>query len=140
MRTLIAIHVAACWYMTGVIWVIQSLHYPSFTLVPADQFKAFHARHTSIMTFVAGPAMLIELGTGAWLAWRDGGWWFLDLTAVGTLFASTFLVSVPLHDRLADGADSAVATRLTRTNWPRTILWTARGAVFLALASGWGDL
>ena len=134
MNSIYVTHAAACLYMTGVIWVIQALHYPAFALIPPESFITFHARHTRRMTYVAGPAMLLELATGAWLVWGRGGWWWLDLVAVSTLFAATFLISVPLHDRLSRGADPKLAARLTLTNWPRTAVWTVRSLVFICFS------
>jgi hypothetical protein len=38
----------------------------------------------------------------------------------------TFKFSVPLHRRITTGQDPVAAAQLlVRTNWPRTILWTA---------------
>jgi hypothetical protein len=36
-----------------------------------------------------------------------------------------------MHARLGQGADEAALRRLVRTNWIRTLAWTARGVLVL---------
>ena len=58
------------------------------------------------------------VGRGATLA---------GLALVAVIWLSTFLVQVPLHERLAvEGHTNDVVARLVRGNWIRTIAWTAR--------------
>jgi hypothetical protein len=38
----------------------------------------------------------------------------------------TFFISVPFHNRLAQGFDYIAIDGLVRTNWLRTLAWTAR--------------
>ncbi len=47
------------------------------------------------------------------------------------IWASTFFVQVPLHEKLGGGFDADVQKRLVSTNWIRTIFWTLRGALVL---------
>ena len=118
---------AAC--LTGLIWTVQLVHYPSFDYVAEEMFSAFHAHHTGSITIVVLPLMLAELAAGAY-AWWQSGWARtpgLLLGMVVLIWASTFGLSVPLHETLGTaGKDSAVIDRLVRTNWPRTLLWTLR--------------
>jgi hypothetical protein len=55
------------------------------------------------------------------------------------VWASTFLLQVPCHDRLSRGWDEGVHARLVQTNWIRTVLWTARLAVVAAIAALAGE-
>jgi hypothetical protein len=52
---------------------------------------------------------------------------------VVTAWLSTFGLQVPCHNQLRKGFSSAVHTRLVRTNWVRTLSWTVRAVVLLAL-------
>jgi hypothetical protein len=46
----------------------------------------------------------------------------------------TFLISVPFHNRLAANDYNYIALDgLTRTNWLRTLAWTARAALLAVL-------
>ena len=53
----------------------------------------------------------------------------LCLGLVLLIWGITAFVSVPAHQRLAQGFDLEAHTRLVQTNWIRTLAWTARGAL-----------
>jgi hypothetical protein len=56
------------------------------------------------------------------------------LGLVGVVWASTFLVQVPMHERLSSGRGASAHTRLLMTNWIRTVAWTLRGGLVIYLA------
>lgn len=58
---------AATWFMAGLHWFVQVVHYPLFADVGTDRFIAYHARHSDRTTLVVLPAMAAELATSAWL-------------------------------------------------------------------------
>ena len=114
-------------YMCGVIWVIQLIHYPSFANIVPDQFLQFHSQHTMAMGYLVGPVMVIELAAGAWLLMHKTDVFSVThFICVIALWALTFFVSVPLHNKLALGHDLQIIKSLIHTNWPRTILWTSK--------------
>jgi hypothetical protein len=62
----------------------------------------------------------------------------LYLAALGCLiliWASTFLLQVPLHGILEQQPDTRSMERLVTTNWTRTILWTLRLVLLGILAA-----
>lgn len=76
--------------------------------------------------------MVLELGLAVWLAWQGRAlgaavWWALGLVLL--IWAATFFISVPFHNRLAQGFDYVAIDGLVRTNWLRTVAWTGRTAV-----------
>ncbi len=125
---------AISWGLLVLIWVVQLVHYPSFQFIDKVQFADFHAHHTRSISFIVLPLMLLELGFAAILVLQHAFQWnyLVPLILVLCIWASTFLIQVPDHNRLADGKDVAIATRLVQTNWIRTILWTLK-AVWLWL-------
>lgn len=133
-------HAAATWYMTGVIWMVQWVHYPLFAKVGDNAFVAYQHAHTSGMTPVVLPAMFVELIAAALLASGRVPVHRRTLAKVGfalvlAIWGSTFLVQVPLHERLLSGFDADSHASLVASNWFRTVLWTTRGLlafVFLA--------
>ena len=134
LRLLLLFNFAAAFYLTGLIWTVQVVHYPSFGLVPKAAWAAFHAAHTRRMSYVVLAPMVVELGLALWLAWAGrhawpggAGWWSLSL--VGLVWAVTFFISVPFHNRLAGGYDYIAIDGLIRANWLRTLAWTARAAL-----------
>jgi len=49
---------------------------------------------------------------------------------------STGFWQVPAHRRLEGGFDVATHRRLVQTNWVRTVAWSARAVIALALLAG----
>jgi hypothetical protein len=132
--TILLIHAAACWFMVGVIWFVQLVHYPLFGGVGEDGFVAYAADHSRRTTWVVAPAMLIELGTGVLLLTRrpEGigwGWPVAGLALLGLVWGSTALAQVPRHRRLG----AAAWRGLVATNWVRTGAWSVRGLLVLAM-------
>ena len=126
--TLLVIHFAATAFMTGLIWFVQVVHYPLFQSVGREGFIRYERLHASRTTRVVGPAMLIEAGAALWLAMRDPGAALPLVGAVllGAIWMSTAFLQVPLHKRLLRGYDADAARALVRTNWIRTLGWSAR--------------
>lgn len=125
-------------YMCGVIWLIQLIHYPSFSNINSSLFQQFHSQHTAVMGFIVGPIMVIELLASLWLLnYETTILNLINLALVVALWLLTFLVSVPLHNKLTHGQDLVIIQSLVRTNWPRTILWTVRAGLssYLTLTS-----
>ncbi len=129
----LTIHAAATWFMVGLIWLIQLVHYPMFQFLDRASFKSSHTFHSTRITFVVMPAMLLELVLSAVIVWKRGP---LNLPAligfglVVLIWLTTFFVLVPLHERLqTEGFQPEVHLALLRWNWLRTLAWSARGAI-----------
>lgn len=131
---LMIVHVVACAFMTGLIWIVQTLHYPAFSHITPNGFSDFHANHSRRITTIVGPVMLIELGTGVTLAYQSSGNWFwvCNLSVILLTWALTAWVSVPLHEVLARKHDLRTIDQLVLSNWPRTLLWSTRLIAMLA--------
>ncbi len=72
------------------------------------------------------------LGRLAWAAYatRGAAWALGQLALVLLVWLATFFIAVPFHNRLAaDGYNYVALDGLTRTNWLRTLAWTARAAL-----------
>ena len=136
--TLVLVHAAATLAMVGLIWFVQVVHYPLFALASERRFERFALEHQRRTALVVVPLMLIELGSAAALLAgppdglsRELLW--LGMALLGVIWLSTALLQVPLHRRLGDGPDQTSMRRLVVTNWLRTLEWTGRGWVALAL-------
>lgn len=133
-KILFLIHSASTLYLTGMIWVVQLVHYPTFHWIDAERFTQFEKFHTRAMCWVVVPVMVAELVTGAILAWSlpidSPFYWqpffYANLTLVLLVWLSTFFLSVPLHGALSVKRDSQKISRLIQTNWLRTLLWTLK--------------
>lgn len=132
-------HAVATWFMVGLIWFVQIVHYPLMGEVPAEAFPAYAKAHQRRTTWVVGPVMLMEGGSALLLFWLPHGDFagtlmrWIGLALLVLIWISTFAVQVPLHERLASRFDKAAWRRLVVTNWLRTIAWTFRGTIALLL-------
>ena len=126
------LHLASTWYMVGLIWMVQIVHYAMFDRVGSAQFAAYEADHQRLITPIVAVPMLIELITAAWLVLRPMPGFpraaaIVGLVAVVLIWLATATLSVPYHGRLISGFDDAAYRGLVGTNWIRTVLWSARG-------------
>jgi len=121
-------HLATSWALFGLIWTIQLSHYPSFKFVDEHQFADSHLHHTSSISFIVLPLMLLELGLVFWQSYQSNwSWiWVVPLVLVLLIWASTFFISVPLHGQLEGGKNLDVIKKLVDTNWIRTVLWSIK--------------
>ena len=137
MQTVLLAQIFATFFMTGLIWLVQIVHYPLMADVGSDFFVNYETKHTQSITLIVLPMMLVELGTAIYLFWEPGDlsklWLGVSLGALLLIWLSTFLLQVPLHGRLGAQFDSAVHQQLVSTNWIRTILWTLRSGILLGL-------
>jgi hypothetical protein len=127
---------AATLFMTGVIWIVQAVHYPLFSLVGQEGFPAYAHEHQRRITLVVSVAMPIEAVTAALLIVATPSGISEGLLVAAALlllpiWLSTMLVQVPAHRRLGSGLDEGVVSTLVRTNWIRTALWSARSVLIL---------
>jgi hypothetical protein len=113
--------------MVVILWLVQLVIYPSFLTCDLTKLVEWHRSYTSRVAWVIIPVMFTQLPLVGWLTWKEPT--MPNLAALGCLFVCwvlTFAVSVPLHRRI-DKGDTRAETlqRLIKTNWPRTLLWTA---------------
>ena len=129
---------AATLFMTGVIWIVQTVHYPLFALVGRDGFREYAREHQRRITPVVGVAMPVEAVTAVLLllvtpVGVERGLLVLGVILLLPIWLSTALVQVPAHRRLSAEFEDRVASRLVVTNWLRTALWSARSALILVV-------
>lgn len=128
------LNLLATWYMVGLIWMVQIVHYNLFDRVGEDGFVRYEADHGRLITPIVGVPMLVEIVTAGlllvhapagfpkWAAWAA-------FAMVVAIWLSTAFLQVPCHNRLMEGFDQATYQRLVNSNWLRTALWSARGVL-----------
>ena len=115
--------------MTGVIWVIQIVHYPSFHFIEKELYTAFQKFHMNKISIIVIPIMLAELITGIML--------FLDKSSKSPFLIISIIILVLIwlitgvfftkaHNELIAGYQELVVNQLVVMNWIRTLLWTLR--------------
>ncbi|TWU00380.1 hypothetical protein Pla108_13290 [Botrimarina colliarenosi] len=129
-------------YMTGLIWMVQLVHYPMMAEVPAERFVEWERVNVVRTGWAVGPMMLLEIGTAcAMLAMRPPGvpiWvaW-LGIALLLLVDGSTAVFFGPQHGRLASGFDATLHRQLVDWNWLRTFGWTARGLLMVYATHLW---
>jgi len=132
--------------MTGVIWIVQVVHYPLFSQVGEDGYVEYQRLHMQKITWVVMPAMLFELitavglvipdllGLGSLESINELALSWLNLFGLIIIWASTALLQVPNHAKLLKGFEREAHSNLVCWNWIRTIVWSVRVAVLFYLA------
>lgn len=137
MQYLWLLHLFCTIFMTGLIWMVQVVHYPLMDGVGNDLFVAYESRHTQAITWIVLPVMLLELGLAFLFLFLDvpfsKTWLMTAFVLVVIIWASTFFLQVPQHEQLSQYFDADAHQRLVRTNWIRTIAWTVRSIILLVL-------
>lgn len=131
---LLLIHFAATWFMVGLIWFVQIVHYPLFSAVGERGYAAYQIQHMNLTGAVVGPPMVIEAITALLLTVspppQAARWEMpLGLGLLALIWVATAAWSVPRHAVLAQGFDIDAHAALVVSNWARTLLWTARGGL-----------
>ena len=128
MDLLFFLNVISAFLLTGVIWTIQIVHYPSFHYIDKLSFTNFHHFHERRISIIVMPLMLIELTTSTALYINNMSSivFALNLLIVVLIWCSTFFIQVPIHSILSQKKDKKLIEKLMNTNWIRTFLWSMR--------------
>ena len=128
MNFLFFLNTISVFLLTGVIWTIQLIHYPSFHYIDKLSFVNFHKFHERRISIIVIPLMIVELITSVVLYMNDTSSliFALNLAIIVLIWCSTFFIQVPIHTILSSGKDKKMIEKLVKTNWIRTFLWTIR--------------
>jgi len=138
MTGLLVIQFVATWFMVGLIWTIQIVHYPLFPFVGKASFPRYEEEHTRRMGWLLAIPAPVEVATAAALVFvRPSGVSLALVLAAGAvlvvLWVTTALVQVPLHRELSSDPSKRAMRRLVASNWIRTIGWTLRGGLVVLM-------
>ena len=126
------IEIVSCFFMTGIIWLVQLVHYPSFLYIDRNRFESFCRFHQQRISFIVMPAMCLELVANIWTYMQSSQsvLYLLSSLALYAIWLITFFISMPYHRQLSQAFDKMAVLSLIRTNWLRTLLWTVRSCLF----------
>lgn len=124
--------------MVGIIWFVQRVHYPLLALVSTDRASAVALEHQRRTGQVVGLPMAVEgVSTLVLLVERPEAvsimWPWAGAVLLAVALGCTIVLSVPRHAKMAATPDDEVGRSLVRTNWPRTVAWTLRGAICVVM-------
>jgi len=121
--------------MTGVIWIIQLVHYPMFHNIDKEKFIASMNNHRQKISYLVAPIMIIEIVSGLLMLLNpndyDYPWEFRIVLFVLLLiiWIATFYIQVPAHQKLMNGYKKSIVDSLIRSNWIRTGIWTLKSII-----------
>jgi hypothetical protein len=126
-------HAFSCFFMTGLIWLIQCIHYPSYKYIDPTKFSTYQNFHTTTITFIVGPVMVLEIFTGMSILFDQKLNALSSVNFIGLvlIWLATAFFSVPLHGKLSLGYDAVTIHSLISTNWIRTFFWTTRSFLII---------
>ena len=108
------------------IWLVQLIIYPSFVYYDIKDLRPWHHRYSKRIGIIVAPLMIGQLVVVGLQNTNDFNW--IELLSMILVLAAwfwTFLVFVPLHNRIGSGSiEPEILHKLVRWNWARTILWT----------------
>ena len=136
--TIFWINIASTWFMVGLIWFVQIVHYPLFVYVGSKEFRTFHENHKILITPVVGIVMIVELVTAGILIFQIPmgipNWTaIVGIILLVVIWFSTLFLQIPYHNKLSPKFDKNVLMMLVNTNWIRTICWSLRGIIVLIM-------
>ena len=128
----LCLNAISTWYLVGLIWMVQVVHYPLFAKVATDNYVEYQVLHQKWITWIVGPPMLIEAFTTVYLLYKlpEGisiTWAWVGVALLAMIWLSTAFLQVPCHNALSQEFNPSAHRRLVSTNWIRTIAWTLRG-------------
>lgn len=131
---ILILNCASTFALTGIVWLVQVLIYPSFKFVGRNRFREAHRTHTTSISLVVAPLMVVELVTSGIMAFVKipGIHPWLSYFGLGLallIWVSTFAIQVPIHNSLSGGFEERLARRLVRSNLIRASAWSARSLI-----------
>ena len=133
-NSIFLLNLLSTWYMVGLIWMVQIVHYNLMDRVGTEEFVRYETDHGRLITPIVLVPMLVEIasafallfvsppGFPRWAAW-------VGLAIVLVIWMSTAFLQVPYHNQLMKGFTESAYRGLVGSNWLRTILWTVRGVM-----------
>jgi hypothetical protein len=138
MTAVLLANAVSTFFMLGLTWFVQAVHYPLFPMVGADRFPGYHERHSTLTTWVVLPPMVVGRGSSV-LRGREPPSGESGLALAGAIlavavWALTALAAAPAHGRIGrEGLDEKSLRSLIRISWVRTATWTAHAVVVVLL-------
>ena len=132
------LNISSTWFMVGLIWLIQIVHYPLFKHVGKNDFQIYHNGHSMMITPLVGTVMIIELISSILLVFFPPKNVSISFPIIGVVlvfivWTSTAFLQIPNHNALSKAYEFEAHNLLVQTNWIRTIAWSMRGFLLLCM-------
>lgn len=129
MNWIFVVHLATSFFMCGLCWFVQIVHYPLFLSIRSEDLPGYEQKNF-VTAYLTVPVMVIEMLTGLYLLYLTPEWpYILNAILLIIIALSTAIFQVPYHLRLMQKTDQSLIKKLIHTNWIRTLSWTSRGFI-----------
>jgi len=127
--SIIIIHVAATWFMVGLVWFVHFVHYPLLRDLPVEAVPTYQRAHVRRTVPLIPIVMIVEAISAVALLLRPGTLLLaaINLGVLASIWFATFVLIVPTHRELCEVHDSAAVEKLIRHNRVRSFLWLLHG-------------
>ena len=133
MNWIFIVHIFTSFFMCGLCWFVQIVHYPLFLAIRTEDFPVYEQKNF-VTAYVTVPTMVVELLTGLYLLYQHQELlYYLNVALLVIIGLSTAIFQVPMHLKLMKEADVPLIHKLIKTNWIRTIAWTLRAIILFQL-------
>jgi len=136
MKALFLTNIVSTLFLTGLIWVVQLVHYPSFQFWGSRMAEA-HAFHSIRISIIVVPIMILELASSFALSMSEvpyKGWHIMGLVCVLLIWAITFFFIVPVHNVIpfVELPEQSIEKLVSLNTW-RTVLWSLKSIIGIYL-------
>ena len=108
----------------GVILMTQILSYPLLLKLNKSNFYDYYNSYTKRISFIVIPLMIFEVFLSIILnTILNDFYLFASNILLLIIWGSTFLIQVPIHNKLSSNHSYSLINKLIFTNWIRTIAW-----------------
>lgn len=132
MENILLTNLFASFFLCGLIWIIQLVHYPFFKYVSNEKFEDAMGFHRKKISLIVVPVMFAELLSSFWLSFFSSSYTNYHITGLVTvllIWGVTFTTQVPLHRKLSQTIDQQIVDKLVLSNWIRTALWSTKAII-----------
>ncbi len=131
------IHACVTFLLTGLIWVIQLVHYPMFQFLGPQTYSRAMTFHQHRISILVVPLMLFELLSGVYLAhtqWASlARFHGINIALIVIIWVHTFGIMVPFHKRISIQPNQSLLQKTLRHHWIRTFAWTIKSMLWASV-------
>ena len=135
MESILFFHFFLSFFMTGIICLIQLIHYPSFSFIDKNMYSKFQTFHMSRISLLVGPIMILEFFSGLFLLfffYSESNFFIINFILNILILTMTIIVIGTIHKKLIEGFKPFLFEKLISMNWIRTVLWLLK-SIFIFL-------
>ena len=120
--------------LVGVILMTQILSYPLLLKITKNNFYNYYNSYTNRISIIVIPLMMLEVSLSIILNIESNHYYLFTLNILLLIvWGSTFLIQVPIHNKLSFNYSKKLIYKLIYTNWIRTIAWSCKLIVLTKL-------